>query len=91
MTAADADTILACVLAEDVANDLERLAANVAHAAEPNLAHVVGELHRLARVQELVTASLAALRDGTHQDVLGARAALRVASVELQKLAQGGA
>lgn len=82
-------TILACVLAEDVANDLERLADNVAHAAEPNLAHEVGELHRLARVQELVTASLAALRDGTYQDVLGPRAALRVASVELEKLAQG--
>jgi hypothetical protein len=41
---------------------------------------------RVARVHELVCAARAALREGTTQDVLGARAALRVAAVELEKL-----
>lgn len=47
----------------------------------------VDAAQRIARAHELVCASLAALRNGTAQDVLGARTALRVAAVELEKLA----
>ena len=89
MTARDCDAVIACVLAADVTNELERLTENVAHAAEPSRQYVVRELQRISRAHELVCASLAALRDGTDQDVRGARTALRVAAVELERLAKG--
>ncbi len=45
---------------------------------------------RVARVHELVCASLEALCDGDRQDLVGARTALRMAAIELEKLAPGG-
>ena len=40
------------VLADDLRDDLDRLAENVAHAAEPNVQHVAIELQRIARETE---------------------------------------